>query len=296
MALLLIVMLIIPIIYLESAQIIEMLLILACASIQNVFIFMEIYVGVIISVNMFSAAVFLTVCFVSAAIIKGEYAYALVLLLIPLAMQGRRLTALNEDNTLLSAVLVVGAFEVFGAIVLLIASAWQEPTEEALGVYLGVIDVAGYLVVLAVRACVPTPPMKGLNVPSWEGPKTVMACLLGYSCTVTALLSWQLAAIMALLYVPLLVMARPFKKRSVSSWCMVLAMIVSSPARWSSILGCLTAYSSGTGVVLQWLRWFRLSRLLNLPLMCLVLMPAHLTIAFVIYTPRSHLDVPKSKH
>lgn len=218
---------------------------------------------------------------------QGEYAYALVLLLIPLALQGRRLSTLNADKTLLVGVLIVATFEAFGALLLWITSAWPEPSEEELGVYLKVADLAGYLLVLVVRVCVPKEASSQQRHPCWVGPKTVMACVLGYSCCVTALLSWQVAAIVALTHVPLLVAIRPFEGKQLSSWFMALGMILSSPARWSSVLGWVTAHASGTGVVLRWLRLFRLSGLLNLPLMCLVSMPAHLTVAFVLFTPRS---------
>lgn len=221
----------------------------------------------------------------------GEYAYALVLLLVPLALQGRRLTALNEDKKLLSAVLIVGTFEAFGALLLWIASAWPEPSEDALAVFLNVADVAGYLLILAVSMCVPKQAVRRQGRPFWEGPKTVMACLVAYSCSVTALLSWQVAAVLALTHVPLLSIVRPFRAKSWYSWCMALAMFVSSPARWSPILGLVTAQASGTGVVLQWLRWFRLSGLLNVPLMCLVAMPAHLTVAFVLFAPQPQRKV-----
>lgn len=213
--------------------------------------------------------------------LTGEYAYALVLLLIPLALQGRRLSTLHGDKTLVTAVLVVATFEVFGALLFCAASAWPEPSEEALGAYLKVADVAGYMLVFGVRACVPRQPSNQQRLPGWVGPKTVMACVLGYSCTVTALLSWQVAAVLALVHVPLLVAVGPLRK-SVISWGMVLGMIISSPAQWSSVLGWATAHASGTSVVLRWLRMFRSSGLLNLPLMCLVSMPTHLTIAFVL--------------
>ncbi|CAM9185558.1 unnamed protein product [Ectocarpus sp. 13 AM-2016] len=217
----------------------------------------------------------------------GEYAYALVLLLVPLALQGRRLSALNGDKTLPTAVLVVATFEVFGALLLWIASAWPEPSETALGVYLKVADLAGYLLVLAVYLCSPRQAGRSQRFATWVGPKTVMSCVLGYACSVTALLSWQVAAVLALTHVPLILAVRPFQGKRLSSWCMAFGMIVSSPARWSSVLGWATARASGTSVVLRWLRLYRLSGLLNLPLMCLVSMPAHLTIAFVLLNQRS---------
>lgn len=216
----------------------------------------------------------------------GEYAYALVLLLVPLALQGRRLSTLKAEKTLLTGVLVVATFEAFGALLLWIAYAWPEPSEEALGVYLNIADLAGYLLVLAVRAFVPKEASGQQRHPRWVGPKTVMACMLGYSCSVTGLLSWQVAAVLALTHVPLLVAVRPFRGKHLSSWLMALGMIVSSPARWSSVLGWATAHASGTGIMLRWLRLFRLSGLLNVPFMCLVSMPAHLTVAFVLLTPR----------
>lgn len=214
----------------------------------------------------------------------GEYAYALVLLLIPLALQGRRLSTLNEDKSLKMAVLVVAAFEVFGALLLCAASAWPEPSEEALGVYLKVADLAGYILVFGLRVYMPKKPGDQKRFPGWVGPKTVMACVLGYSCTVTALLSWQVAAMLALIHVPLLIAVRPFQAKSLSSWCMALGMMLSSPAQWSLILGGATANASGTRVMLRWLRLFRLSGLLNLPLICLVSMPTHLTVAFVLFS------------
>lgn len=215
----------------------------------------------------------------------GEYAYALVLLLVPLALQGRRLVTLNEDKQLLGAVLVVGVFQVFGALLLWLASAWPEPSAEKLAVYLQVIDLAGYALILLLCAIGPPKAVKRNRRPFWEGPKMVMSCLVGYSCTVTALLSWQVAAVIALTHVPLLTMVQPFQRKSVASWCMALAMAISSPAQWSMVLGWVTARASGTGVMLQWLRWFRLSGLLNVPLMCFVSMPVHLTVAFVLFAP-----------
>jgi len=178
----------------------------------------------------------------------------------------------------------VATFETFGALLLWIASTWPEPSEEALGAYLKAADLAGYLLVLIVRVCVSRQDFKQQRLPFWVGPKTVMACVLGYSCTVTGLLSWQVAAVLALTHVPLLAMVRPFQRNHSSSWFMALGMILGSPACWTSVLGWATAHSTGTGVVLQWLRLFRLSGLLNLPLMCLVSMPAHLTIAFILFT------------
>lgn len=215
----------------------------------------------------------------------GEYAYALVLLLVPLALQGRRLVALNEDKQLLGAVLVVGTFQMFGALLLWLASVWPEPSAETLAVYLQVIDLAGYALILLIGATGLTKTAKRTRRPFWEGPKMVMSCLVGYSCTVTALLSWQVAAVIALTHVPLLTVVRPFQRKSFTSWCMALAMTISSPAQWSMVLGWMTAHASGTGVMLQWLRWFRLSGLLNVPLMCFVSMPVHLTVAFVLFAP-----------
>lgn len=209
-----------------------------------------------------------------------------MLLLVPLALQGRRLSTLHADKTLVTGVLVVATFEAFGALLLWMAHAWPEPSEEALGVYLKIADLAGYILVLAVRICVPKDVSSQQRLPLWVGPKTVMACLLGYSCSVTGLLSWQVAAVLALTHVPLLVAIRPFDGQHLSSWCMALGIIASSPARWSSVLGWATAHPSGTGIVLRWLRLFRLSGLVNLPFMCLVSMPAHLTVAFVLFTPR----------
>lgn len=218
---------------------------------------------------------------------QGEYAYALVLLLVPLALQGRRLATLNADKTLLNGVLVVATFEAFGALLLWMTYAWPEPSEESLGVYLKIADLAGYVLVLVVRFCVPKKAGSHQRHPWWVGPKTVMACMLGYSCSVTGLLNWQVATVLALTHVPLLVAIRPFEGKQLSSWFMALGMVVSSPARWSSVLGWATANASGTSIVLRWLRLFRLSGLLNLPFMCLVSMPAHLTVAFVLFTPRS---------
>lgn len=211
-----------------------------------------------------------------------------MLLLVPLALQGRRLSTLNRDKKLLTGVLVVATFEAFGAILLWIASAWPEPSEEALGKYLKLVDLAGYLLVLlAVRVCASKQESDQQRLPPWAGPKTVMACLLGYSCSVTALLSWQVAALLAITHVPLLVAIRPFQWKCLTSWCMALGMVVSSPACWSSVLGWATAHGSGTNVLLRWLGLFRLTGLLNLPLMCLVSMPAHLTVAFVLLSLKS---------
>lgn len=213
----------------------------------------------------------------------GEYAYALVLLLVPLALQGRRLSTLNRDKMLLTGVLVVATFETFGAMLLWIASAWSEPSEEALGIYLKLADLAGYLLVLlAVRMCASKQEKNQQRLPSWVGPKTVMACVLGYSCSVTALLSWQVAAVLAITHVPLLVMIHPFQGERFSSWCMALGTVASSPVCWSSVLGWVTAHCSGTSVLVRWLRLFSLTGLFNLPLICLVSMPAHLTVAFVL--------------
>ncbi|CAM9269215.1 unnamed protein product, partial [Hapterophycus canaliculatus] len=228
--------------------------------------------------SFFSYLMLSTKAFVSI----GEYAYALVLLLIPLALQGRRLSMLNGDKTLVASVLVVATFEVFGALLLCAASAWPEPSEEALGLYLKVADLAGYILVFGIRQWVPRQPSNQRRLPDWVGPKTVMACVLGYSCTVTALLSWQVAAILALIHVPGLLAVRPFQGSSFSSWVIGLGMILSSPAQWSTVLGWATAQASGASVMLRWLRLFRLCRLMHLPLLCLVSMPTHLTIAFVL--------------
>lgn len=208
-----------------------------------------------------------------------------MLLLVPLALQGRRLPTLNGDKKLLTGVLVVATFETFGAMLLWVASAWPEPSEEALARYLTLADLAGYiLVLLAVRICASKPETDQQRLPSWVGPKTVMACVLGYWCSVTALLSWQVAAVLAITHVPLLVVIRPFQGKRLSSWCLALGMVVSSPVCWSSVLGWATAHGSGTGVLLRWLRLFRLTGLLNLPLICLVSVPAHLTIAYVLFS------------
>lgn len=208
--------------------------------------------------------------------------------MVPLVLQGRRLSKLNSERKLLAGVLVVATFEAFGAMLLWVASAWPGPSEEALGRYIKVADLAGYLLVLlAVRICASKQENDQQRLPAWVGPKTVMACLLGYSCAVTALLSWQVAAVLAITHVPMLVVVRPFKVKLLSSWCMVIGMVASSPTCWSSMLGWVTAHGSGTSVLLRWLRLFRLSGLLNWPLMCLVSIPAHLTIAFVLLTSSS---------
>ena len=145
----------------------------------------------------------------------------------------------------------------------------------------------GYLLVLGVRAYVlPLGGEKNRHA-LWEGPKALMACLLAYSCSVTGLLSWQIATLLAFTHVPLLMMALPFKATSVYSWFMAFAMVVSSPARWASWLGIVTSQSSGTSIILQWVRWFQLSGLLNVPFMCLVSVPVHLTVAFVLFSTDS---------
>lgn len=222
----------------------------------------------------------------------GEYAYALALLLVPLAVQGRRLTTLYQDSMLLRAVLVVGTFEAFGALLLWAASSWREPQEDVLSTFLEVVGLAGYLLVFAVRKSASTVAVtsKKMQRPPWEGPKTVMACVVAYFCSVTALLNWPVAAVLALTHVPLLAMARPFQGRSVSSLLMAAAMVMSSPGRWASILSLVAAHASGTSVLLRWLRWFRLSGLVNVPFMCLVSIPVHLTVALIMFAPQSHVD------
>lgn len=220
----------------------------------------------------------------------GEYAYALALLLVPLAVQGRRLTALNQDNMLLRAVLIVGTFEAFGALLLWVASSWPEPLEGTLSIFLEVVGLAGCLLVLAVRKSASTVTTKKLQRPPWEGPKTVMACVVAYFCSVTALLNWPVATVLALTHVPLLALASPLQGRSVSSFLMAAAMVMSSPGRWASILNLVAAHASGTSVLLRWLRWFRLSGLVNVPLMCLVSIPVHLTVALVMFAPQSQMD------
>lgn len=182
----------------------------------------------------------------------------------------------------------MATFGAFGGMLLWAASAWREPSEEALGRGVILADLAGYLLVLlAVRMCASKQDTEQQQLPSWVGPKTVMACVLGYSCSVTALLSWQVAAVLAITHVPLLVMIRPFQGKRLSSWFMALGTVASSPACWSSVVGWATAHGSGTSVLLRWLRLFRLTGLLNWPLMCLVSMPAHLTIAFVLLSLKS---------
>lgn len=220
----------------------------------------------------------------------GEYAYALALLLVPLAVQGRRLTALSQDKMLLRAVLIVGTFEAFGALLLWVASSWPEPLEGTLSAFLEVVGLAGCLLVLAVRKSVSTVATKKPQRPPWEGPKTVMACVVAYFCSVTALLNWPVATVLALTHVPLLALASPLKGRSVSSFFMAAAMIMSSPGRWASILNLVAAHSSGTSVLLRWLQWFRLSGLVNVPLMCLVSIPVHLTVALVMFAPQSQVN------
>lgn len=220
----------------------------------------------------------------------GEYAYALALLLVPLAVQGRRLTALNQDKMLLRAVLIVGTFEAFGALLLWAASTWPEPLEGTLSTFLEVVGLAGCLLVLAVRKSVSTVTTKKLQRPPWEGPQTVMACVVAYFCSVTALLNWPVAAVLALTHVPLLALASPLQGRSVSNFLMAAAMVMSSPGRWASILNLVSAHASGTSVLLRWLRWFRLSGLVNVPLMCLVSIPVHLTVALVLFAPQSQVD------
>lgn len=218
--------------------------------------------------------------------IPGEYAYALALLLFPLAMQAKGLVALHEDKKLPSAVIIVGTFELFGGLLLMGASTAPEPSAEFLPLYLQLITLAGYFLVVAMRVLVSSKEgSKHLQGPLWEGPKMVVACVVAYFCSVTALLNWPVAMMLALTHVPMLGMARPVKAKSVASWCLLPTMLISMPACWPMLLGAATGGASGSDVVLQWLRWYRLSGLLNVPLLCLVSIPAHLTSAFILISP-----------
>lgn len=222
----------------------------------------------------------------------GEYAYVMVLLLFPLAMQAGRLPRLYKDKTLLRALLIVGTFEGFGALLFLAASVAPEPSPEALYRYLNLVTIAGYVLVAAVRLFVyPRRPagklVEGSTLP-WEGTKMVMACLVAYFCSVTALLSWPLAAVLALTHVPLFVMAKPLSAASVARSCVMLPfMLFSMPTCWPWLLGAATGRESGgITVISQWLRWHRVSGLLNVPLLCLVSIPTHLTMFFVFISPQ----------
>lgn len=192
--------------------------------------------------------------------------------------------AMSGDYRIL-AVLIVGTFEAFGLLLLWAASSWPEPSEEALAVYLKAADFIGYLLVMAVCTCVSSQAGRRIWCTLWEGPKAVMACILAYSCSVTALLSWQIATVLALTHVPLIMMARPFKPKSVFSWCLAIGMVISSPAQWASWFDLVTTHTLGLRVLIQWSRWFRLSGLLNVPFMCLVTIPTHLVVAFVLFSP-----------
>lgn len=221
----------------------------------------------------------------------GEYAYSMVLLLFPLAMQAGRLPRLYKDKTLLRAVLIVGTFQGFGALLFLAASIAPEPSAEALYLYLNLVTLAGYLLVMAVRLFVyhrrSTGQLVEKSTLPWEGSKMVIACLVAYFCCMTALLSWPVAAVLALTHVPMLVTAKPLRAASVASWCVLPFILFSMPACWTWLLGAATGRGSGgIAVMLQWLRWYRVSGLLNVPLLCLVSIPAHLTTAFVLISPQ----------
>lgn len=224
----------------------------------------------------------------------GEYAYAMVLLLFPLAMQAGRLPRLYKDNTLLSAVLIVGTFEGFGALLLLAASLAPQLSAETLRWYLNVATLMGNLLVLAVRVLVhprrSTSPRRISDTSAplrWEGPKMVIACTMAYFCSVTALLNWPLATLLALTHGPMVVMAKPFRLANPGSWCALPFMLFSMPACWPLLLGAATGrVSGGIEVILQWLRWHGVSGLMNVPLLCLLSIPAHLTVVFVLISPQ----------
>lgn len=194
------------------------------------------------------------------------------------------------ERKLFRAVLIVSIFHAFGALVLWLSSAWPEPSEQVLGVSLVVLDLVGYLLILGIHAYFCRQDTQSRQLAIWEGPRAVMSCLLAYSCSVTALLSWQVAAVVAMTHVPLLIIVCPLERKSVFSWCTVFAMLVTSPACWSLLVGYLT-HTSRMGTILGWLRWFRLSGLFNVPLMCMVLMPVHLTIALVMAAPHTEVNL-----
>lgn len=218
----------------------------------------------------------------------------MVLLLFPLAMQAGRLPRLYRDNTLFGAVLIVGTFEGFGALLLLAVSLAPQVSAEVLRWYLNVATLMGYLLVVAVRLLVhprrSTSPrlVSETNAPlQWEGPIMVIACIMAYFCSVTALLNWPLAALLALTHGPMVVMAKPLRLSNPGSWCTLPCMLFSMPACWPLLFGAAAGRGSGgVEVILQWLRWYRVSGLMNVPLLCLLSIPAHLTAVFVLISPQ----------
>lgn len=218
---------------------------------------------------------------VPSPLLPGEYAYALILLLVPLVVEARGLVGPEKEKTPLRAVLLVSIFELYGVILLLGASASTKLSATSVKYYLVAATLGGYLLVVGIMA---TMHRHGVAC-SWEGPKMVMACVAGYSFCLTALRSWPLATLFAVSHVPMLTMARPFKASSWISWCVLLSMLTSLPVSWPPSLAWLTRTSSGGAVVLGWIRWYQLSGVVNLPLLCLVSIPAHLTATFVLLSP-----------
>lgn len=189
--------------------------------------------------------------------------------------------------------LTVATFEAFGALLLLGASIAPEPSSDALYRYLQLATLLGYLLVIALKLLVcsgqKTTRDAETELAQWEGPGMVVACFVGYLCSMTALLSWPVAAILALTHVPMLVMASPLRAKSLAGWGILPLMLVSLPACWPWLLGFASGggFDAGIATMLLWFRWYRLSGLLNLPLLCLVSFPAHLTAAFISIGPHT---------
>lgn len=192
-----------------------------------------------------------------------------------------------KEKTPLRAVLLVSIFELYGAMLLLGASASTKVSATSVPHYLVAATLGGYLLVVGMMA---TMRRRGVGC-SWEGPKMVMACVAGYSFALTGLRNWPLAALLAISHVPMLAMARPFKSSSWMSWFALLSMLTSLPVIWPSTLAWLTRTSSGGAVILGWIRWLQLSGVVNVPLLCLVSIPAHLTATFVLLSPSPTAEV-----
>lgn len=209
--------------------------------------------------------------------IAGEYAYSLVLLLLPLAIQAKGLMALCRDGHLVSATLVVGTFVVFGVMLLLALSKCQELAPALVGRCFHAANLAGHALVMLTHVV-----MSGFGGKcSWGGPKSVMACVVAYSLAVTALLSWPLAALLAIFQVPMLTLSRPLPSLFRGGPYLLMMSLVCA---WAFLVPLVNGNGDGD-VLANWIRWYNLAGLINLPLLCLVFVPAHLTTAFVLSSP-----------
>ncbi|CAM9679440.1 unnamed protein product, partial [Discosporangium mesarthrocarpum] len=210
----------------------------------------------------------------------GEYAYALGLLLLPLAVQASKLVSPKPSISLQHAVLVVGCLEAFGLLIFGAAVTAPELPASTLTLLLYGVTAVGYLLVAVMLWA----SRESGRTQAWEGPKAAAACLLLYVLIVTALLNWSLALIVTLTHVPVLVIVRPLHPRTPQFWAMLVVLGAATPPCLLWLLGIMTGYGNGHTVLLRWLRGYMMSGLMNLPMVCLVSIPVHLMGVYVLFS------------